>query len=262
MIKARLRKAMQATLFVHVSTALCAFSGALPWAHSVAAGGLEDSELTGTIYTSVRLFDVFAAQPWRYAAIPVACLALLTPFLRVLWLSAQLTQAPLHAHARSAWRRYRPAASVYVACSAYSALLVLCAWLIALAVEWLLSGSHDVRLQQCLAALVAAPFALLALLHAPCLSDLAHAQLARGVTDARVALRSAFAGIDARACYVRAGCELSIWSALVLGLSLRLWLGTSPSASWTLLAIGQLCALAQTALRALWCAWLTEHYRL
>jgi hypothetical protein len=261
-IQARLRKALPATLFVHASTMLCALGGALPLASSVDAGGLVDKPIVGAIYTSVRLADTFSANPWRYAALPVACVWLLTPFLRVFWLSAQLTEAPVHSHARGAWRRYRQAAGVYAACVLYAALLVLSAWLIAQAAIWVLDITHDARLQQCMGLLLAAPLLLAALIHAPCLSDLAHAQLARGMTDARGALQSAFAGIDVRACCVRAGCEVAIWAVLALSLVPRLWLGTDSAGTWLLFGIVQLCALAQTALRALWCAWLTEHYRL
>jgi hypothetical protein len=262
MIQARLRRALPASLAVHACTALCAWVAALPVASKVPAAGLTDAPAAAAVYSSVRLIDAFFANPYRYAVLPVVCLAAVTPFLRVLWLSAQLNEAPLYAHARSAQRRYRQAAGVYALGIAYTLLACGAGILCAHAAMWLFSATHNLRLQQCAALFVALPFGFAAFAHAPAVSDLAHAQLARGVSHAWVAIESALSRVDARACFMRAGIECAVWALLAFALLARLGLGVSPGAMWFLIVLGQLCAALQTALRAVWCAWLTEHYRL
>ncbi|MET0388802.1 MAG: hypothetical protein ABW321_22710, partial [Polyangiales bacterium] len=222
MIRERLRRAVPATLLLHASTSLCALAGAMPLASSIPAGGIVDSPVVGRLYTWVRLYDTGGSHPVRYGALPLLVALLLTPFLRVVWLSALSGEAPLHEHARSASRRYPQALAVWAVCAGYGLGLCGIAWLIAQGTSLALGFSHDVRLQQCSGGLLALPFVLAALIHAPCVSDLAHVQLARGTPGARSALTVALAGIDRRACLVRARCELAILLFFGLAFSLRL----------------------------------------
>jgi hypothetical protein len=203
----------------------------------------------------IRLLDAALHHPARFVAMPLCVLWLLTPFLRVFWFDAQLTAATLSQHAQVAQRQYLQALGVCGVSLGYQALLWLVAGLSGAAMHGLLSLSHDARWQSLAAFVVALPFAWAALVHAPSVSDLAHARLASGDRDARTAWRRAWRGIGLRICGVRTLYELGICGCLCL--SLLPSLGWSVGLLWVSL-IGQLCAALQTLLRACWCAWLVE----
>ncbi|MEY4579323.1 MAG: hypothetical protein RL701_4026 [Pseudomonadota bacterium] len=258
-MRQRLRQAASATLLVHLVTSVCALATVAPLADSVTAGAISETPAVVSLYTLVRLCDALLHHPGRYLAMPLCVLWLLTPFLRVLWFGAQLTAAPLPQLAYVAQRQYLQALGVCGVALVYQALLWLAAWLASAGVAALLSLAHDTRLQTLAALVVSAPFAWAALVHAPSVSDLAHARLAFGERDARTAWRTAWRGIGLRACGVRTLYELG--GAACLCLSLSPSLGWGAGLIWVSL-VGQLCAALQTLLRACWCAWLVERIQL
>lgn len=250
--------ALPAMMLVHATSALCAVSCVLPLAAVPRAGDIHESAPVDALYVLLKLVDAFIAAPRRYLGLPVLLLGLLTPFLRVLWFCALTRRAPLHDHGQHARQRYLPALGVCVMCLGFQVMLAGAGWLVAHAAAYALELTHDLRLRQCVALLAATPFAVLALLVVPAISDLAHAQLAQDVRSLRSVLEVALRRIDARTCLVRAACDLALVLTVVLSLTQRLWLPTGVQAMGVALVLSQLQALGQTLLRACWCAWLVQ----
>lgn len=255
-MRARLQLAWPATLLVHAIGMSCALAAAWPLASGAAAGVVQDSPAVGALSTAMRLAEALLAAPQRYLLLPLLVMIAWTPFLRVLWFSALAERAPLHEHGQRAWRSLRSAFGVWCVVLVFQAALVLLAWLAARAAHHLLAFSHDLRLQDCAALLIALPFLAMASVFAPTAGDLAHARLARGLMSVRRAISVGLLAIDARACGVRALCDLAVLLLAVCALTARLWLG--PGAFWAAVCVSQLCALGQTLLRLVFCAWLLE----
>lgn len=257
-VRARAGRALKATLLIHTVNSLCAAALVVPVALSVPENPLPEQPAVGALYTAVRVFDVLTGSPWRYGGVPAFALLVVTPFLQVLWLRAQLRPGALHEHARSAADAYKPAALMYVLGASLAALLMNAAFSLFRGCGLLLAATHNVRLQQSVGLLFALPLVLAALVYAPSLLDRAQLVLAQGHTLRRESLRDALRSVDLRVCSVRAGFVLASAALLLLSFAPRLWLGTSPSSSMTLFVVAQLTAAARTLTRALWLAWLCE----
>jgi hypothetical protein len=251
-----MRTALAASGLCHGVTNVCALAAALSLASSAPATPLPEPVHVGELFTVVRLFDALAGSPLRHGLLPGVLLLAAAPLLRVLWLRAQLTAAPLPVHARAAAAVYRQALAVHALGLAYAALLLGLALLVARGLGAALAGYHDERLAQCSGLLAAAPLVLAALSHAPSVADRAQLELARGSDRLWPALRQGLTHVGARECGLRAVCELSVAGLGLAALLPRLWLGSQ--ALVALLLTSQLCALGQTAVRAAWLAWLSE----
>jgi len=255
-IGARLRRALPATGLVHVVTSVCALASAVSLASSAPATELAEPERVGQLFTVVRLLDALGSSPLRYGLVPGLLLLLAAPLLRVMWLRAQLSAADLSQHARAAASVYPQALAIHALALAYAALLSALALLVGRALSFALAGTHDLRLQQSVALLFALPLVLAALAHAPSVSDRAQLELARGERRVLPAVLAGLRAVDVRSCGLRAACELGAGMLALSAFLPRLWLGSNALVS--LLLLGQLCALGQTALRAAWLAWLCE----
>lgn len=260
-MRRRIRQAAPTSVLVFVITGMCTAGVVIPLAGSVPARSLaEQPEVLG-LYTAVRLLDSWVATPLRFSGLPAISLIIVAPFLQVAWLRAHLMDSPLHEHARAAASVYLQACAVYMAGGVYAALLVLVGSGGAHLAEWLLHGTHDLRLSQSVGLAVSAPFWLGATVHAPSLTDRVQLELARGRRLGVRPLRAALRAVDLRACLVRAGFGLG--SLLVLGLALlpRVWLGAPAAAetwrSWLLLLLALVATLGRTLLRSAWLAWLS-----
>lgn len=258
-VRARTSQAFKATLLIHAVNSLCAAALVVPVAASVPSSALAEGQAVGALYTAVRVFDTLTQSPLRFSGIPAFALLVVTPFLQVLWLRAQLRPGALHEHARSAANVYKQACLVYAAGAGYAALLASASVFVARGCSWLLSETHNVRLEQSLGLLFALPFALAALLHAPSLVDRAQLALAEGQRLDRELLKRLFLSVDLRVCAVRGGFVLATALLTLLSFAPRLWLGVSPSSSLSMFVITQLAAAARTLTRAVWLAWLCEH---
>lgn len=269
-MRSRLLQALPATLLVHTITSLCTAAFVLPLASSVPASALSEKPAVLSAYTAIRLLDVMTSSPWRYAAVPTLTLLFLTPLLQVLWLHAQLLRAPLHEHARSAGTLYARACLVYAASFGYAALLVGLARLCFLIAEHGLSATHNLRLQQSVGWMLAAPFLLAASVHASSLLDSVQLELTRQRQLSLQVLCSAIAAVDRRVLLVRAGFGFGMLSIVALELLTRAMApdtlaeaqtppAESPWLWWAMFGLAQIAALARTGLRAVWLAWLTQH---
>jgi hypothetical protein len=259
MMRARLRAALPATLLVHATTTLCALAASLPLAAAVPEGKVLESPAVGALFTAIKLLDIGAASPWRIGALPMCVALLLMPFLRVVWLRAQLIAAPLYEHARAGLPLYAPAVCVCAACGLYQVVLALGAWGFALLTRLSLTGTHDARLQDCAGLLLASPWLWALFVQAPTLADLAQLALVKGAARPLSALLAAWQQADRRMLAVRTAYAAAM--AVVLGASLGLRLAIEADVSrtaWSFVWIGQVSALLQTGLRAGWCAWLVE----
>jgi hypothetical protein len=252
--RARAARALKTTLMIHAVNSLCAAALVVPVAASVPEQDLAEQPAVAVLYTAIRVFDVLTKSPLRFGGIPAFALLVVTPFLQVLWLRAQLRPGALHEHARSAAQVYKQACVVYGLGAAYAALLANAAFFVGRGCELLLAGSHNVRLQQTTGLVCALPFAIAALVHAPSLVDRGQLALAKGEPLGRELLRS----VDLRVCSVRGGFVLVSALLVLLSFAPRLWLGTNPSGSLTLFVLAQLTAAGRTLLRAAWLAWLCE----
>jgi hypothetical protein len=255
----RMRRAATSTLLVHGVNALCAAGFVLPLAASVPEQSLAEQPAVGALVTVIRLFDSLTGSPLRFGALPALVLLSVTPFLQVLWLRAQLTAAALHEHARHAAQAYKSACAVYFASLAYAALLLVIGLGLAHGFELLLRPTHNLRLQQTTGLLLAAPWVLAALLHAPCLLDRAQLALARGDKLNLALLWEVIRSVDFRVCRVRAAFTALTLCLVLLSLAPRLWLGTSATTGAWLFVLAQLTAAARTLARCAWLAWLAEH---
>ena len=254
----RIRRALPSTLLVHATTSLCTASLALPLAASVPAQGLAEQRSVGALFTALRLFDSLTTSPLSFGGVPALVLLLVAPLLQVLWLRAQLKVAPIHEHARGAARRYKHACAVYLGSAAYAAVLLGVAALVSRLVEALLGFSHNVRLQETSGLLASAPLVLAALLHAPSVCDQAQLALARGAPLSRALVLGATRSADLKVCAIRGAFGLVTAGLVLMSVTPRLWLGTSPEAAVWLFLLAQLTAVGRTAVRAAWLAWLVE----
>ena len=254
-----MQRAAPSTLLVHAVNALCSASFVLPLAASVPEQALAEQPAVGALSTAIRLLDELTGSPLRFGVLPAVLMLVLTPFLQVLWLRAQLVAAPLHEHARSAAQTYKLACITYVASAVYSALLVSLAFGMARSFELLLRGTHNLRLQQSAGLVFAAPFLLAALLHAPSVLDRMQLALARGEAPSREHVWELIRTVDLRVCAVRAGFAALTACFVLLSLTPRLWTGTTATTGAWLFVLAQLIAAARTLLRATWLAWLVEH---
>lgn len=257
--RVRMRRAATSTLLVHGVSALCAAGFVLPLAASVSEQALAEQPAVGALVTAIRLFDSLTGSPLRFGAVPGVLLLLVTPFLQVLWLRAQLIAAPLHEHARSAATVYKSAYAVYFAGLAYAALLMLIGFGLARGFELLLRPTHNLRLQQTTGLCFALPFVLAALVHAPCVLDRAQLALARGEQLSGALFWEVIRSVDIRVCGVRAGFAAATACLVLLSLAPRLWLGTTATTGAWLFVLAQLTAAARTLARGAWLAWLAEH---
>jgi hypothetical protein len=255
-LRQRLRSALAASGLAHIVTSACALASALTLASGTTALPLAEPVRVAELYTVLRLLDAATASPMRYGLIPSLLLLAAAPLLCVIWLRAQLVAAPLSSHARAAARVYPRALAIHALGLTYSALLLALGSLLGLAATKLLAGTHDLRLQQSAAWLLAAPCVVAAFVHAPCVADRAQLELVRGADRLLPALLRGVNAVDARTCGLRAACQLSVVLLALVCLLPRLWLGSE--ASVALLLASQLSALGQTAVRASWLAWLTE----
>jgi hypothetical protein len=252
-VRARMRLAAPSTLMVHAVQSLCTAGFVVPLAASVPEQALAEQPAVGALFTAIRMLDNLTGSPLRYGAVPALALLVVTPFLQVVWLRAQLTAAPLPEHARVAASVYKQACLNYLAGINYSALLVSLAWLVARAAELALGWTHNLRIQQTCGLLLAAPCGLAALLHAPSVLDKAQLALARGEpVHPLTVLRS----VDLRVCAMRAGFSAGAVLLVLLTLLPRLWLGTNGTSALVLFVLAQLTAAARTLARAAWLAWL------
>ena len=258
-VRARAARAFKATLLIHAVNSLCAAALVVPVALSVPETPLPEQPAVGALYTAVRIFDVLSSSPLRYGGIPAFALLVVTPFLQVLWLRAQLLRGALHEHARAAADAYKQACLVYVCGALFAALLTNVAFLSFRGGALLLAGTHNVRLQQSVGLLFASPFALAALVYAPSLLDRAQLALAQGHTLSRARLQDVVRSVDLRVSTVRAAFLLASAALVLLSFLPRLWLGTNPGSSTTMFVIAQLAAAARTLTRAAWLAWLCDH---
>jgi hypothetical protein len=257
-LRARMRRAATSTLLVHGVSSLCAAGFVWPLAASVPGQPLAEQPAVGALTTAVRLFDTLTGSPLRFAAVPALALLLVTPFLQVLWLRAQLIAAPLHEHARSAANAYKSACAVYLASAAYASALMLFGFALARGCELLLSPTHNLRLQQTIGLCFALPLVLAALLHAPSLLDRAQLALARGEHLSRALCWEIVRSVDLRICCVRAGFAAATACFVLLSFVPRLWLGTTATTGAWLFVLAQLTAAARTLARGAWLAWLAE----
>jgi hypothetical protein len=258
-VRARAARAFKATLLIHAVNSLCAATLVVPVAASVPEHPLPESHAVGMLYTVVRVFDVLTGSPLRFAGIPAFVMLVVTPFLQVVWLRAQLQQAALHEHARSAANVYKQACLIYVLGAGYAALLASGAYLVARGCGLMLAFTHNVRLEQTFGFVLALPFALAALVHAPSLVDRAQLALAHGQTLNRALVVDIVRSVSVRVCSMRAGFVLATATLVLFSFVPRLWLGVSPSSSTVMFVTAQLAAAARTITRALWLAWLCEH---
>lgn len=258
-LRARMQRAAPATLLVHAVNTLCAAGFMVPLAASVPEQALAEQPAVGALSTAIRLFDELAGSPLRLGAMPALVMLVVTPFLQVLWLRAQLIAAPLHEHARSAAHSYKSACITYVASVSYAALLITLAFALARGFDLMLRPTHNLRLQQTTGLIFAAPLVVAALLHAPCLLDRAQLALARGETLCLERVFEIIRSVDLRVCAVRAGFAVVMACLVLLSLTPRLWTGTTPTTGAWLFVLAQLTAAARTLLRGAWLAWLVEH---
>lgn len=254
-LRARMKRAAPSTLLVHAVNALCAAAIVVPLAWGVPEQPLSEQPAVGALVTAIRLFDALTSSPLRAGALPALMMLVITPFLQVLWLRAQLEAAPLHEHARSAAQSYKSACVTYLACAVYAALLVALASALARGVELLLGPTHNLRVQQTTGLLFAAPLVLAAWLHAPSVLDRLQLCLASREQPTWEVVRT----VDLRVCAVRAGFAAATVGLVLVSLAPRLWLGTSATTGAWLFVLAQLAAATRTLLRGAWLAWLAEH---
>jgi hypothetical protein len=254
-MRARLRRAVPASLVVYAFTALCALAAALPLATRVGTPAETEPQTTELLLVAVRLYYAAAAQ---LGVAPLLLTLLGAPLLRSLWLRSLLRRGRLPEHSAAALRGYRAALA---ACAGSAAWLVLAAALVCLAgsAVWLLLGlTGNVALQALGASAVVVPGLIACALVAPTLADLALLQLARGETQPGAALFVGWAWIDGRLLRARAALAAVELTLTAAALGLRSWLGSSPRVTTTDLLVGQLLMLGAIGARAVWLAFLVE----
>lgn len=257
-MRARLRRALPASLVVYAFSALCALAAALPLATRVGTPSETETPATELLLVAVRLYYAATGAAAQLGLVPLLLTMLGAPLLRSLWLRSMLGRGRLSEHSAAAIRGYKQALA---ACAVCAGLSVLAAGLACLGgcVAWLvLQPTGNVAVQALGALAVVVPALIACALIAPTLADLALLQLALGELDAKAALFLGVAWLDGRLLRARAALAAVELTLTAAALSLRLWLGSSPSAAPTDLVIGQAFMLAAIVARAVWLAFLVE----